>query len=159
MCAGYIVDNLGSPGIEETREKKIILLHLPFIGGRLTDKLIEKLGLLHKLSLCHTPIKPDLLGFPRINVFVCRLLDHVFKRFTPFWYQSFAPLIMLYPFISYIFVFTFHINFSLCCFCLGSDLVSNQSQSDCLLPTLFLVSCEPLKHAVKQPTRKDTKLY
>jgi hypothetical protein len=113
----------------------------------------------YKLSLCHAPIKPDLLGFPRIDVFVCGLLDHVFKRFTPFWYQSFAPLIWLYPFISYIFVFTFHVNFSLCCFCLGSDLVSNQFRSDCLLPTLFLISCEPLKHAVKQPTRKDTKLY
>jgi hypothetical protein len=50
MCAGYIVDNLGSPGIEETllkfRRVKKKLLHLPFIGGRLTDKLIEKLGLL-----------------------------------------------------------------------------------------------------------------
>jgi len=113
----------------------------------------------YKLSLCHTPIKPDLLGFPRIDVFVCQLLDHVFKGFTLFWYQSFAPLIRLYHFISYIFVFTFHVNFSLCCFCLGSDLVSNQFRSDCLLPTLFLISCEPLKHAVKQPIHKDTKLY
>jgi uncharacterized protein (UPF0305 family) len=24
----------------------------------------------YKLSLCHTPIKPDLLGFPGISVFV-----------------------------------------------------------------------------------------
>ena len=31
----------------------------------------------YKLSLCHTPIKPDLLGFPGIGVFVCGLRDHV----------------------------------------------------------------------------------
>jgi hypothetical protein len=31
----------------------------------------------YKLSLCHTPIKPDLLAFPGINVFVCGLHDHV----------------------------------------------------------------------------------
>ena len=30
----------------------------------------------YKLSLCHTPIKPDLLGFPRIGVFACGLRDH-----------------------------------------------------------------------------------
>ena len=30
----------------------------------------------YKLSLCHTPIKPDLLGFPGIGVFVCGLRDH-----------------------------------------------------------------------------------
>jgi len=36
----------------------------------------------YKLSLCHTPIKPDLLDFLGINVFVCGLLDCVFKRFT-----------------------------------------------------------------------------
>jgi len=29
----------------------------------------------HKLSLCHTPIKPDLLGFPGIDVFACGLRD------------------------------------------------------------------------------------
>jgi hypothetical protein len=31
----------------------------------------------YKLSLCHTPIKPDLLGFPGIGVFTCGLCDHV----------------------------------------------------------------------------------
>jgi hypothetical protein len=36
----------------------------------------------YKLSLCHTPIKPDLLGFPAISVFVCGLLDRVFTRFA-----------------------------------------------------------------------------
>jgi hypothetical protein len=36
----------------------------------------------YKLSLCHTPIKPDLLGFPRIGVFACRLRDHVITRFA-----------------------------------------------------------------------------
>jgi hypothetical protein len=36
----------------------------------------------YKLSLCHTPIKPDLLGFPRIGVFACELRDYVITRFT-----------------------------------------------------------------------------
>jgi hypothetical protein len=35
-----------------------------------------------KLCLCHTPIKPDLLGFSRIDVFVCGLHDHMITRFT-----------------------------------------------------------------------------
>jgi hypothetical protein len=39
----------------------------------------------YKLSLCHTPIKPDdLLGFPGIGAFVCGLRDHVITRFTSF---------------------------------------------------------------------------
>jgi len=36
----------------------------------------------YKLSLCHTPIKPDLLGFPGIDFFVCGLHDHVITRFA-----------------------------------------------------------------------------
>jgi hypothetical protein len=36
----------------------------------------------YKLSLCHTPIKPDLHGFPGIGVFACGLRDHVITRFT-----------------------------------------------------------------------------
>jgi hypothetical protein len=36
----------------------------------------------YKLSLCHTPIKPDLLGFLGIGVFACGLRDHVITRFT-----------------------------------------------------------------------------
>ena len=36
----------------------------------------------YKLSLCHTPIKPDLLGFPGIGVFACALRDHVITRFA-----------------------------------------------------------------------------
>jgi hypothetical protein len=36
----------------------------------------------YKLFLCHTPIKPDLLGFSGISVFVCGLRDHVIMRFT-----------------------------------------------------------------------------
>jgi len=36
----------------------------------------------YKLSLCHTPMKPDLLGFPGIDVFACGLYDHVITRFT-----------------------------------------------------------------------------
>ena len=30
----------------------------------------------YKLSLCQTPIKSDLLGFPGISVFACGLRDH-----------------------------------------------------------------------------------
>jgi hypothetical protein len=36
----------------------------------------------YKLSLCHTPIKPDLLGFLGICVFTCGLRDHVITRFA-----------------------------------------------------------------------------
>ena len=36
----------------------------------------------YKFSLCHTPIKPDLLGFPGIGVFACWLRDHVIIRFA-----------------------------------------------------------------------------
>jgi len=38
----------------------------------------------YKLSLCHTPIKRDLLGFPGIGVFACGLCDHVITRFASF---------------------------------------------------------------------------
>ena len=36
----------------------------------------------YKISLCHTPIKPDSLGFPGIRVFACGLRDHVITRFA-----------------------------------------------------------------------------
>jgi hypothetical protein len=36
----------------------------------------------YKLSLCHSPIKPDLLDFPGIDVFTCGLRDHVITRFA-----------------------------------------------------------------------------
>jgi hypothetical protein len=36
----------------------------------------------YKLSSCHTPIKPDLLGFPGIGVFAYGLRDHVITRFA-----------------------------------------------------------------------------
>jgi len=36
----------------------------------------------YNLSLCHTPIKPDLLCFPGIGVFACGLCDHVIMRFA-----------------------------------------------------------------------------
>jgi len=48
----------------------------------------------YKLYLCHTPIKPDLLGFPGISVFTCALRDH---EVCIIWYRSLAPLIRLYP--------------------------------------------------------------
>jgi hypothetical protein len=41
--------------------------------------------------LCDTPIKPDLLGFPGIDIFTCGLCDQVI------WYQSLALSIRLYP--------------------------------------------------------------
>ena len=36
----------------------------------------------YKLSSCHTPIKPVLLGFLGIDVFACGLRDHVIMRFA-----------------------------------------------------------------------------
>jgi hypothetical protein len=36
----------------------------------------------YKLSLCHTPIKPNLLGFLGIGVFAYGLRDHVITRFA-----------------------------------------------------------------------------
>jgi hypothetical protein len=36
----------------------------------------------YKLSLCHTPIKLELLGFSGIGVFACGLRDHVITRFA-----------------------------------------------------------------------------
>ena len=36
----------------------------------------------YKLSLCHTPIKCDLLGFSGVGVFACGLREHVITRFT-----------------------------------------------------------------------------
>jgi len=36
----------------------------------------------YKLSLCHTLIKPNLLSFPGIDVFVCGLRDPVITRFV-----------------------------------------------------------------------------
>jgi len=40
------------------------------------------LGPRYQLSLCHTPIKPDLIGFPGIDVLACGLRDHVIMRFA-----------------------------------------------------------------------------
>jgi hypothetical protein len=36
----------------------------------------------YKFSLCHIPIKPDLLGSLGIGVFACGLRDHVITRFA-----------------------------------------------------------------------------
>jgi hypothetical protein len=38
----------------------------------------------YKLSLCPTPIKPDLFGFPGIGAFACGLHDHMITRFISF---------------------------------------------------------------------------
>ena len=37
----------------------------------------------YKLFLCHTPIKPDLHGFPGIGVFACGLRDHEVRITKP----------------------------------------------------------------------------
>jgi len=63
-----------------------------------------------KLFLCHTPIKPDLHGFPRIGVFAWPRDHEVYI----IWYRA------------CIFIFTFRVDFSLCCLCFGSNLASNQ---------------------------------
>jgi hypothetical protein len=47
----------------------------------------------YKLSLCHIPMNPDLLGFSRISVFTCGLLDYRFKRFES---PSLTQLFSLY---------------------------------------------------------------
>jgi len=38
----------------------------------------------YKLSLCHTPIKPNLLGFSGIDVFACGLRNQVIRRFASY---------------------------------------------------------------------------
>jgi len=48
----------------------------------------------YKLSLCHTLIKPDLLGFPGIGVFACGLRDHVITRFASL-SDSISPLSLI----------------------------------------------------------------
>jgi hypothetical protein len=80
MCAGYIVDNLGSPGIGETlpkfrqvkKTKKKVCSIYPLWGGRLTDKLIVKLGLLHysifrDFIFCRKRVPPFNLVFSNQN--------------------------------------------------------------------------------------------
>jgi hypothetical protein len=46
----------------------------------------------YKLSLCHTPIKPDLLGVSGIGVFVCRLRDHVITTFVSLYNLNECPV-------------------------------------------------------------------
>ena len=53
-----------------------------FLGGGFPFPIV--LVPRYKLSLCHTPIKPDLLGFSGIGVFACGLRDHVIMRFASF---------------------------------------------------------------------------
>jgi hypothetical protein len=56
------------------------VVHITLGGDKLSIVLVSR----NKLSLCHTPIKPDLLGFPGIGVFACGLRDHVITRFSSF---------------------------------------------------------------------------
>jgi hypothetical protein len=51
-----------------------------FVGWRFPFPIV--LVPRYKLSLCHTPIKPNLLGFLGIDVFACGLHDHMITRFT-----------------------------------------------------------------------------
>ena len=50
------------------------------LGGGFPFPIV--LVLRYKLSLCYTPIKPDLLGFSGIDVFTCGLRVHVTTRFA-----------------------------------------------------------------------------
>jgi hypothetical protein len=50
------------------------------LGGGFSFSIV--LVLRNRWSLCHAPIKPDLLGFPGIGVFACGLRDHVITRFS-----------------------------------------------------------------------------
>jgi hypothetical protein len=60
----------------------LILLVRESIFVGLGSPFLLVLASRYKLSLYHTPIKPDLLGFPGIGVCVCRLRDHVITRFV-----------------------------------------------------------------------------
>jgi hypothetical protein len=104
----------------------IILIHLIpeliFVGWGFPFPIV--LVPRYNLYLCDTSIKPDLLGFPGIWCLCVWVAWPRVQVVRMIWYQSLAPLIRLYPFISCIFVFTFHVKFSLCCPCFGSDLVS-----------------------------------
>jgi len=61
----------------------------------------------YKLSLCHTPIKPDLLGFPGIGVFVCGLRDHVITRFALNWLRGVILILLVHKsiFVGWGFLF------------------------------------------------------
>jgi hypothetical protein len=57
----------------------ILLVHESiFVGWGFPFPIVQPR---YKLFLYHTPIKPDLLGFPRISVFTCGLRGHVIARF------------------------------------------------------------------------------
>jgi len=60
----------------------ILLVRESIFVGQVS--ISNSVGAWYKLSLCHIPIKSDLLGFPGIGVFVCGLLNSVFKRFASF---------------------------------------------------------------------------
>jgi len=52
----------------------------------------------YKLSLCHSPIKPNLLGFLGIGVFACGLRDHEVR------------IKYVFPFLIYIIFFDLHVQ-------------------------------------------------
>jgi len=51
------------------------LLHLPFIGSRLTDKLIEKLGLLHDNTNPYRNMVMDAMRMNQGNVSQCPIVE------------------------------------------------------------------------------------
>jgi hypothetical protein len=90
----------------------------------------------YKLSLCHTPIKPDLLGFPGIGVFACGLRDHVIMRFASEFNIFCISPIQLYLVLSYV-SRTLHPN--------GlqtHDAISNAVMSQVLLPMHRVLCCK-----------------
>ena len=79
-------DNLPflAKGLKNNCLRGIILILLVresiFVGWGFSFPIVLVPG--YKLSLCHPPIKLDLLGFPGIGVFACGLRDHVITRFA-----------------------------------------------------------------------------
>jgi hypothetical protein len=63
----------------------LLIRELIFVGWGFSFPIV--LVSRYKLFLCHTLIKPNLLGFSGIGVFECGLLDCVFKRFTSLWWK------------------------------------------------------------------------
>ena len=65
----------------------------------------------YKLSLCHTPIKPDLLGFPGIGVFTCGLRDHVITKFASYLVLDVASSVKyVFPLLIDIIFFDLHVQ-------------------------------------------------
>jgi len=65
----------------------------------------------YKLFLCHTPIKPDLLGIPGIGVFAFGLRDHVITRFASIFLSIICDINkLLFKLVVFIITSTFKLN-------------------------------------------------